>query len=37
LPPNLEDDMESMERLIEGMRVVPKQPTLPVRGAHSDV
>jgi pimeloyl-ACP methyl ester carboxylesterase len=37
LPPNLEDDMASMERLIEGMRVAPKQPTLLVRGAQSDV
>jgi pimeloyl-ACP methyl ester carboxylesterase len=37
LPPNLEDDMESMERLIEGVRIAPKQPTLLVRGARSDV
>jgi pimeloyl-ACP methyl ester carboxylesterase len=37
LPPNLEDDMASMERLVEGMRSAPSIPTLLIRGARSDV
>jgi pimeloyl-ACP methyl ester carboxylesterase len=37
LAPNLEDDMASMAHLVEGIRVAPKQPTLLVRGAQSDV
>ena len=37
MAPNLEDDLASMEHLVEGIRAAPKQPTLLVRGAQSDV
>jgi pimeloyl-ACP methyl ester carboxylesterase len=37
LPPNLEDDIASMESLVEGMRSAPPIPTLLIRGARSDV
>ena len=37
LPPDLEDDMASLERLIEGMRAAAQPPTLLIRGARSDV
>jgi pimeloyl-ACP methyl ester carboxylesterase len=37
LPPDMEDDMRSMEGLIAGMRSAAQGPTLLVRGARSDV
>ena len=37
LPPNLEDDMEAMERLVDGLRSAVRCPTLLVRGARSEV